>query len=718
MLPKLFAVPRPILCLAFAWLQLAAQLSSPAPIAAQDLTDFHLAWIWSVPGANIGSAGLFVVDFDGDGDAEVLATSRALGAGGYWNLFERRGSELVTTYSSLPFEDGIVSLSSARVGARSFLVVTGHSSIQLFDGASRSPFASFPLLSSEPRAAAAADFDQDGTLDLAVCHDDDLYVYELSAGSARVKYGFGCSSVLIGQTDGDPQLEIALSGNPTGGFLLDGAKLTVDWADVRGFGSHFALGDFDADGRDEVASVIENDAGVRVQDPETGALLWQNSSTSVEGVAAGFFDAEPGAELVVALGPSGALHLLDGVSPAEIRVIASPAPIAGALAVGDADSDGVADILWSAGDWGTTGERLYLASSPSVAPSATSRALRGPFRGLEVGDFQGGGTIELATSSTFSHGDQGGVAMIFSLENGSLLRSAALPLPETPGEGYVSSLDSGQLDGDLQLELCLGANVAIRCMDGADFTAQWTALLPSDTLTTVLRLAQIDGDPVPEVLAGAGRRILAFEGENGLPKWTGPYVAPDTARISQVDMAELDGDASPEIVVGSSGWGAYIAVSDDAGSGVAGPLISAHSSMLTLPGEGGNPSVVWISRFDNGSILPFDPLTGLEGPVLTTLGGAATAFSFADVNRDGLSDVVAVLGMKLQVEDGSTGQIIWESPYLEPAYNVAEPLLVGDFDHDSVPEILLATRDGVLKFEAPLLAIFVDGFESGDTSSW
>jgi hypothetical protein len=46
------------------------------------------------------------------------------------------------------------------------------------------------------------------------------------------------------------------------------------------------------------------------------------------------------------------------------------------------------------------------------------------------------------------------------------------------------------------------------------------------------------------------------------------------------------------------------------------------------------------------------------------------------------------------------------------------PLLAGDFDGNRVPEILIATQDGIAHFEAPLWVLFADGFGSGDTSNW
>ena len=45
-------------------------------------------------------------------------------------------------------------------------------------------------------------------------------------------------------------------------------------------------------------------------------------------------------------------------------------------------------------------------------------------------------------------------------------------------------------------------------------------------------------------------------------------------------------------------------------------------------------------------------------------------------------------------------------------------LRLGDFDRNTVPEIIVNFDIGVAVFEGPLFPVFADGFESGDTSAW
>ncbi len=701
--------------LALAGLALLCLPLPGAPVAAQALTDFHLDWVWTVPGNDIGAAGLEVVDLDGDGRSEILATAEAGETSGYWYTLERRGSELVQTYSSLPFEGGVVAVSVAHEGGQSRIVVTGTNSIKLFDGATRRELATFPTLAHHNIASALADLGGDGTLDLVVCDIADLYVYELLTGTARVKYGFGCNEIVVGQTDDDPQLEIALAGNNAGGFVLDGDSLTVDWADVRGFGSHVALGDFDNDGRDEVASLIQYDGGVRVQDPESGALLWELSMPEVVDLAAANLDAEPGDELVWVVGQWGSLYVVDGATPAELSIITNPTSYPQALALGDADDDGVADVLWSAGRYSSLGERLYLAPSNATEYEATSSDLLGPFPGIAVGDFLGDGSREVGTAAAGTQPSRGGVAMVFTFGEGRLLRSSPLPFPGTSPD-YLTSFSSGQLDNDAQLEICLSGNAVVGCLDGATFAEQWRVGLPDSI--SALRGAEIDGDPFPELLVGAYEsHVYALEGESGWLAWRTPDMG-QSAGVKQIELANLEGDSFPEVVSGSAAWGGdwITSFSGDSGLVSAGPWVAPFTSMLSLPGSG-LPELMLIAK-DDGTIVTFDPLTGSEGAQVASFPEPVKSFRLADMNRDGVLDLVAALEHHIWVLDGQNGLPLWVSPYLVLAYNATESLLVGDLDNNSVAEILVSTQYGLVKFGAPMDALFADGFESGDTSNW
>ncbi len=693
---------------------MAALFNSPRPVAAQSLTDFHLQWVWTVGGGLIGGGGLEIVDLGGAGRPEILATASLSSEGGYWYTLQHDGSELLQTASSLPREDGLVGVAAASEAGVPRIVVVGRRTVSLYDGASKRELATFPTISILNLAVAAGDLDGNGILDAVICDESNLYVYELLTGSARIRYGFGCRDVALGQTDGDLQLEIALAGNTAGGFVLDGWSLDVEWADLRGFGEHVDLADFDGDGRDEVAAAPTYTAGLRVLDPESGTQLWETPGVAVDALAGANLDGEPGAELVWIDSQAGSVHVLDGATAQEIRQIPNPTRGATALAIGDTDQDGVLDIAWGSAEMAADGLHLFVASSDSLAVTARSLDWSGHCAAAAIGDFLGDGSRELAGASRSSDYFGGGIAFVLDLANGRLRRSAA---QDFPGSGWteVQGFAAAQLDGDAQLEYCLIGGESLGCFDGASFAEQWRLLLPRTPRAVMA--GDLDGDVAAEVLVATdGRHVHALEGESGWQKWRSPeldVVYPGFDRIATLDL----GNAHPSVVAGSSwGDGGLTTFAGDTGALSAGPWATSLRSMSSGPDPVPPQSLV-LGRED-GTVLPFEPLSGTEGSAISVFPEAVEALAFTDFDRDGTLDLAALMPQRLEIRNGATGLTMWTSPYLGELNDPKGPLLVGDFDGDSVPELLVGTYYGFALFEGPLFALFADGFESGDTSNW
>lgn len=232
-------------------------------------------------------------------------------------------------------------------------------------------------------------------------------------------------------------------------------------------------------------------------------------------------------------------------------------------------------------------------------------------------------------------------------------------------------------------------------------------------------MGELDGDGLPEVLVGDQEALVyAFEGDSGWLKWRTPASTPSYPGIYSLRLLDVLGDSRQEVLA-SSDLGPNSRIwAFDASSGLlaAGPWTTDVQSMNPAPATGNAPELL-VGR-STGEIVPFDPTTGIAGPAIATFPGPVGAFGFADFDRDGAVDVAALLGDHFEVQDGETGLTLYVGPHLGSNGIPPESFLVGDFDGNSVSEILVATAGGVALFRAPLFLVFSDGFESGDTSNW
>lgn len=683
----------------------------------------HSRWAWTALGSDIGSRGFSLLDVDGDGRAELFAAPNQ----SYWYELRREG-RFHQTWSSFLDEDDLVTFESISSAAGPRIVLLYEHRLEMVDASSKSVLLTVPLPQSSWTDLALGDLDANGILDAVVCDADTLYRFELATGTlTAVRPGFGCTDVAFGKIDADPQLEIAIAGNPTGGYVLDGISLDVEWGDLEGFGARLSVGDLDADGRDEILASSDFENVARVLDPETNSELWRSGAGyySVKLLAADL-DPSPGAEAIVASNYSGISEFV-GATGDLIRSINDGGGAASDLAAADSDGDGDLELLW--GGYGSCcgGSSVWALEGGSnvvlnLADETTS--LGG---GFAAGELSGGPVNEVAVATPgggyYSYPDQ---IVILDMVQGREQRRSAFDEPNL--NNSISALAAVQLDGDPQLEVCAAPSSydeRLICADGLDFAENWNAGVFASVWD--LEIAELDGDPAPEILAGtAGPAIEAREGDLGWLKWRTGEIDTNFDQASNLLALDVNGDDRDEVLGRLTDYyynyypGDLALFSGATGEVVAGPW-SVNARAMARPSLAPSaPYKVYVA-LEDATIRGFHPLTGVTSTPLAYLPSGALALAVIDLDVDGTLDFIVVNeDRKLQVVDGATGSVVWTGPILSWSnyYSDRFFLEAGDFDGNGLPDFLASSSYGIFFFEGPFTVLFSDAFESGSWAAW
>lgn len=362
------------LCLVASGLACEAKRVAFAPATSQELSG-------SQPRAAVSA------DFDGDGHLDIAVTSSAVpgelsvafgdGDGGF---ADAEGIDLGLPVWGLEVgdfdEDGALDL-AVTSGAHDDTQVQ----VLLGDGAGGFEPGDVARAGRFPVALVAGDFDEDGHLDLVVANN---VLYGVSFLHGRGDGSFAAPAHLAGQAgllatdvasgdlDGDGHLDVAVShyggvraflGDGRGGFDPSAEVATATNGAV-------AMGDLDRDGRDDVVSV-ELYAGRAVVSLGRGDRSFSPPKTYAIGdfavdVILSDLTGDGLPEIVVASSGEGRVGVLQnqgfGQFMAEQAFGTLPQPMA--LAVGDWNEDGRADLAVACRNLGDTALLSVLLQSP------------------------------------------------------------------------------------------------------------------------------------------------------------------------------------------------------------------------------------------------------------------------------------------------------------------------------------------------------------------
>ncbi len=395
----------------------------------------------------------------------------------------------------------------------------------------------------KPSDAAVADLDRDGTPELLVAEAEDnvISVYAVPAAPfAEAPFTPHCPMGLLDAlAEGDAPEPL----------------LSLD----AGVGTEaVTVGDFDGNGRRDLALAMP-ERGVRMlMGQEDGALQVHDAlmDSHVNHLAAGDFNADGRADLAVIAGayPGGTwmlqLRWSDGAGqfPEGRELSHIYAQNGGYLVAGDFNRDGRMDVggtFWTPCTMGAAvltnqGEGVMWQSAlPDQNTEPDDRC--GGARGLPTsGDFNGDGRLDFVHATL-------GLNLNYTAKDGTVVQGEGFYL----GYSQDTARSAGDVDGDGKVDLLLSDPGTLRVLrgDGGGTLAQPLTCSMKATGEARLEAVDVNGDGITDLLGrdSIGTMMVVLGKGGGAYHPVQRYVL--EARPVWAAPVDLRGDARPELVV-------------------------------------------------------------------------------------------------------------------------------------------------------------------------
>jgi hypothetical protein len=472
------------------------------------------------------------------------------------------------------------------------------------------------LAGGSPVSVAVADFNLDGKLDIvAVDILDNQISILLGTGDGRfrsaVQYdaGAGPFSVTVADLNGDnkPDLLVLnatpknlgiLMGNGDGTFKP--AVFVSAGAPENGWqpGEQIAVGDFDVDGKMDVAVVNfavtisalsgkgdgtfpgaatdiaagASPAGVSVADFNSDGILdfatanqgadslsvfLQDSSGNFAGfasyavgrtpsaIAAGDINRDGKVDLITANQGDNTISLLVGVGDGTFQPAVSfnvgAQPVA--LAIADLNRDGKPDVISvnrSEGQLQGTVTILLSKGDGTFFPAVQRLVGAGPIA-IAVADLNGDGNLDLAVANSLNLN----LSILLGRGDGSF----QLPQPTAEGTGGTSVV-AVDMNNDLRADLVVGNYDKVKVLlNNGDGTFQPVALYPADFVPNYIAAADFNNDGRPDIFVAGGGNTGALVLNNGDGTLRTPIIYGVGSNPSGVALADFNGDGIVDALV-------------------------------------------------------------------------------------------------------------------------------------------------------------------------
>jgi hypothetical protein len=695
-------------------LEARSQIAVPASSLNQPTDNYLLeTWKAGIWGAGIGASNINAVDLDEDGTIElVLGGGYGFGPNTFWYIVSHNPSN--NTYSQKWLSKPYLNLSINHIevaqtqasGQQLIFVVLTNGQVEIYNGSSRQLEYTLASGLSNPTSLTVADLDRDGQSEIIIGAGNAIAAFDVGNYAQKWRISHGAVDLAVANVDNDAALEIV-----TANKVIDGVTQTVEWEYEQRFGTRIAVADLN---NDSIAEIV-GAAGwysIWVFSAVTRTVLWEiRPELDIQALTIADTNADGVQEIIYGDGQWGSIHGFNSVTRQREWSIANPEHGITDVAIANIDADDGLEVIWGAG-WTSTGsDRLFVADRLTKKHEWRSQDVGGPLSAVDVGDVDNDGQDEIVMVSFDSEsGYSDGIIFIYDAATHVLEWQSG---PVLGGHAWtgVHSLKIADVDSDGKQDFLIATaslyDGVIIAYDGASRSVKWKTAATYGATFMALTIADLDQDGTMEVIGGqrrehtgaAGAFVRVYDGKTGVEEWRTVDIG-YWSGITNIATGDLDGDGYHEIVFASqNGLQIY-----DAATRAQRWHNSAMSvSTIKIADVDGDNYPEMLLGTPTGSLYSYDGRS-YEREWFFSIGSTAlSGVTYTDLDNDKLPELLISDNQRLYIYDGVTRLRLWQSEVLGTSVGAGGHLVVKDINRDSRIDVVVGHDYALRQFSYSLL---------------
>lgn len=488
-----------------------------------------------------------VGDFDNDDRNEIILT----GAGDVVYTVEKSGDGYVQDWM-YPYglSGNIVQLISHDIDdepAPEIIALTSNALYVIEDTTSE---AKQIVYSEQKNYLSVAVMEVEGTIRLVLADEHGVDIFQLDGTLTRqINLSDELDYVLVGNVDDDSAQEIILSS----GHVYDGETYQNEWFFPQGFGENITLIDIDSNGIDEIAGVT------RWEDVEVFSATSKTKLFTILvdrdlcSISAGNLDADSNEELITGDCQHGNVTAYDLTLSGSSQKWQSSSVQSGVRSVmaGDADSDGLIEVVWAGGLNSSAPDVLVVADIENnvVAnkwnnsqPEQLENYVAAGVANITPSEKK---AIFVIPSADGSNGYDGQYIAEMDFEG---IVSLSDPLSRTYTGGDQAEVVDFNNDGYDEIYLASSEvhSEYFQVLQLSDLSEKWSSNPDSRPSINGVFYGDLNDDGFQDAIYTDGSQIIAIDILDQTLIWTS---SPFSSIVLSVAVADLSGSSLPELVI-------------------------------------------------------------------------------------------------------------------------------------------------------------------------